>query len=131
MDDVIHNRKDRKKFCDTFTGGRMCKVTGLIVPKFFCDKICHGKPEEVQFPPEIKHNIRRYQERVQAITVQLSIKRLTMGTTARSIFGPRAPMVLRPFLLRPAEASCFSPAEAEAGASSRFAPEPQNAAELS
>lgn len=63
MDDVIHNREDRKKFCDSFTGGRMCKVTGLMVPKFFCNKICHGKPEEVQFPPEIKRNIEKYQQR--------------------------------------------------------------------
>jgi hypothetical protein len=41
----------------------MCKVTGLIVPKFFCEKICHGKPEEVDFPTEIRHNIDRYQQR--------------------------------------------------------------------
>jgi len=33
------------------------------VPKFFCDKICHGRPEEIQFPPEIRHNIQRYQQR--------------------------------------------------------------------
>jgi hypothetical protein len=60
MEDVIKNSQDRKKFCDTFISGRMCKVTGLIVPKFFCNKICHGKPEEVSFPPEIKRNIERY-----------------------------------------------------------------------
>jgi hypothetical protein len=65
MEDVINNLEDKKQFCNTFTGGRMCKVTGLIVPKFFCNKICHGKPEEVDFPPEIKHNIERYQQRVQ------------------------------------------------------------------
>jgi hypothetical protein len=63
MEDVIKNRQERKKFCDSFTGGRMCKVTGLIVPKFFCAKICHGRPEEVDFPPEIKQNIQRYQQR--------------------------------------------------------------------
>ncbi len=70
MDDVINNTEERKKLCDSFTGGRMCKVTGLIVPKFFCDEICHGRPEEVQFPPEIKRNIERYQHRVQVSNIQ-------------------------------------------------------------
>ncbi|HOQ06147.1 MAG TPA: hypothetical protein PKY88_13150 [Anaerohalosphaeraceae bacterium] len=67
--DVIHNKEDRKRFCDSFTGGRMCQVIGLIVPKFFCVKVCHGRPEEVNFPPEIKRNIERYQQR-QMINLQ-------------------------------------------------------------
>jgi len=69
MEDVIRNREDRKKFCDAFTSGRMCKVTGLIVPKFFCDKVCRSKPEEINFPQEIKYGIQWYQQR-QMINLQ-------------------------------------------------------------
>ena len=71
MNDVILNREARKKFCDSFTGGRMCKITGLIVPKLFCVKICHGRPEEIDFPPEIKRNFERYHQRSQGVTVQV------------------------------------------------------------
>jgi hypothetical protein len=70
MEDIIKNSQARKRFCEAFISGRMCKVTGLIVPKFFCEKICHGKPEEVDFPQEIKLSIQRYQQRAQAPNYQ-------------------------------------------------------------